>query len=541
MKRRTLLAGAGLTGAGLTGAGLTGAGLTGIGAATLARPAVAQPANVLRFVPQANLANPDPIWTTATVATNHGYMVWDTLYGIDDALVAHPQMCAGETVSDDKLTWDFTLRDGLRFHDGAPVRAIDCTTSINRWAQRNPFGTQLLLQAAEIAPLDDRRFRIRLRTPFPHMLYALGANGCFMMPERMARTPASEQVKEFVGSGPFRFLPGEWVSGASAAYARFDGYVPRAEPPQWFSGGKVVHFERVEWSVQPDSATAAAALRTGEVDWVEQPLIDLAGSLKAMPGVQVASYDALGVLAMVVVNHLHPPFDNPAVLRAILMATSQQEAVEAVVGDQAELGVVPAGFFVVGSPLANTAGIEALTTPRSMEAAQAALKAAGYGGEKVTLMAASDQEALMAISQVTQALWKRLGLNVDFQVMDWGTLVSRRVKQEPPGEGGWNAFCTTWAGLSVSNPGSSFPLQSIGKPGWLGWYSNPAMTALREQWLQAPALPEQKAVCEAIQREAFGNPPFLPLGQWKQPWAFRTSLKNFVKCGNVLFWGVERA
>ena len=350
MKRRTLLA-------------------SGV-AATLARPSIAQPARVLRFVPQANLANPDPVWTTATVAINHGYMVWDTLYGIDNALQPHPQMCAGQTVSTDGLSWEFTLREGLRFHDGEPVRAVDCTTSIKRWGQRDPFGVQLLSQADEIAPVDDRRFRIRLHTPFPSMLYALGAQNCFVMPERIAKTSASQQITEYVGSGPFRFLPKEWVSGASAAYARFDGYVPRAEPAEWFSGGKVVHFDRVEWVVQPDPATAASALQRGEVDWVEQPLIDLVGSLKEMPGVEVASYDALGVLAMVVVNHLHPPFDNPAILRAIMSATDQKEAVEAVVGDQAQLGVTPAGYFVVGAPMSNTAGLEALTGKRDVAGAQ---------------------------------------------------------------------------------------------------------------------------------------------------------------------------
>ena len=207
----------------------------------LARPALSQPARVLRFVPQANLANPDPIWTTATVATNHGYMVWDTLYGIDDALVSRPQLVAGHTVSDDRLTWVFTLGDGLRFHDGEPVRAIDCTTSINRWAQRNPFGAQLLRQTAEMTPIDDRRFRIRLSSPFPQMLYALGAGSCFVMPERVAKTSASQQISEYVGSGPYRFLPKEWVSGAAAAYERFDAYQPRSEPPQWLSGGKVAH------------------------------------------------------------------------------------------------------------------------------------------------------------------------------------------------------------------------------------------------------------------------------------------------------------
>ncbi len=525
MRRRSVLAG---------GAALAAS-------AGLSRPAVAQPAKTLRFVPQANLANPDPIWTTATVATNHGYMVWDTLYGIDDALRAQPQMCAGQTVSDDGLTWDFTLRDGLAFHDGEAVRGVDCTTSINRWAQRNAFGSQLLAQMDDMAATGDKTFRIRLKTPFRQMLYALGATGCFVMPERVAKTSPNTMVTDYVGSGPFRFLPKEWDAGNFAAYARFDGYVPRQEAPQWFAGGKVAKFDRVEWIVQPDPATAAAALQRNEVDWVEQPLIDLVGSLKKMRGVEVASYDELGVLAMVVVNHLHPPFDKPAVLRAILAATSQGDCVQAAVGDQAELGVAPVGFFVDGSPMASKVGFDGLGPAKDIKAAQAAIKAAGYNGEKITFMAASDMPALMAIAQVTQALWGQLGLNVDFQVSDWGTLVARRVKQDPPEQGGWNAFCTTWAGLSVTNPGSSFPLQAIGRKGWLGWYDNPKMTALKDQWFAAPDLPAQQAACRAMQMEAFADPPFVPLGQWKQPWAFRTSLKNFVRCGNVLFWGVERA
>jgi peptide/nickel transport system substrate-binding protein len=520
---------------------LLGGAAAAVAGSSLYRPSLAQPAKTLRFVPQANLANPDPIWTTATVAINHGYMVWDTLYGIDDALQPQPQMCAGQTVSDDGLTWDFTLREGLKFHDGQPVRGIDCTTSINRWAQRDAFGSQLRAQMNEMAPTGDKTFRIRLKTPFRQMLYALGATGCFVMPERMAKTSASTMVTDYVGSGPFRFLPNEWDAGNHAAYAKFEGYVPRQEAPQWFAGGKVAKFDRVEWIVQPDPATAAAALQKNEVDWIEQPLIDLVGSLKKMQGVEVVSYDKLGVLAMVVVNHLYPPFDNPAVMRAILAATNQQDCVEAAVGDQTALGVTPVGFFVDGSPMASKVGLDRLGPAKDLSAARAAIKAAGYKGEKITFMAASDQPALMAIAQVTQALWGQLGLNVDFQVSDWGTLVSRRVKQDSPGQGGWNAFCTTWAGLSVSNPGSAFPLQAIGRKGWLGWYDNPEMTKLREQWFAAADVPAQQAVCQNIQLEAFANPPFIPLGQWKQPWAYRTSLKSFVRCGNILFWGVERA
>ena len=135
-------------------------------------------------------------------------------------------------------------------------------------------------------PLDDKRFQIRLKKRFRQMTYALGATNCFMMPERMAKTPAIEQIKEYIGSGPFIFKQDEWVSGAKAVYVKNAGYVPRQEKPEYFSGGKVVNFERVEWIVEPDPATAAAALQTGEVDWLEFPVLDLLPMLRKVDGLR---------------------------------------------------------------------------------------------------------------------------------------------------------------------------------------------------------------------------------------------------------------
>ena len=215
--------------------GLAMSGGPAVAATALARPTIAQngSATRVRFVPQANLANPDPVWTTATVAINHGYMVWDTLYGINDALAGQPQMVAGHETSADELTWTFTVRDGLKFHDNEPVRALDCTTSIARWQVKDPFGQTLAARTEEMKPLDDKRFQIRLKQRFRQMTYALGAANCFVMPERMAKTPASEQIKEYVGSGPYVFRRDEWVSGASVAYEKFAGYVPRQEKPEY--------------------------------------------------------------------------------------------------------------------------------------------------------------------------------------------------------------------------------------------------------------------------------------------------------------------
>jgi peptide/nickel transport system substrate-binding protein len=513
--------------------------LAGAAAAGLARPAVAGGASVLRYVPQANLANPDPIWTTATVAQLHGYMVWDTLFGVDEGLVGRPQMLAGSDTSSDGLTWTMTLRDGLLWHDGETVLSRDCIASLQRWGKRDGFGQRLISQTAEMKVVDDKTFTIRLTKPFPVMGYALGANGCFMMPERIAKTDAFTQISEYVGSGPFKFLKNEWVSGASAAYAKFDTYMPRQEAPSYFAGGKVVNFDRVEWVIMPDPATAAGALQRGEVDWWENPLFDLLPMLKTAPGIKIEVLDPLGALGVVAVNHTQPPFDNPKLLQAMLVAINQQDYLDAVLGDQQSLGRT-AGFFIPGSPLANDVGMDKILGKRDVALAKKLVAESGYKGEPVVLMSPSDQPQLTAMAQVTDAFYKSIGLNSVYTSMDWGTLVSRRASHEPSDKGGWNSFCTTWGGLNVSNPGSHFPLRGNGAGGWFGWPTDPAMEALREKWFEAADVPAQQAVCKDMQRLAFQDLPFFPTGAWFTPTGYRNNLTGFVKAGFMLFWGVKR-
>jgi peptide/nickel transport system substrate-binding protein len=496
--------------------------------------------SVLRFVPAADLANPDPVWTTAGGAATHGYMIWDTLFGIDGTLTAQPQMLAGYETSPDELTWTFTLRDDLKFHDNEPVRSIDCTTSIARWAVKNPLGQTLTSRTHEMKPLDDKRFSIRLKQRFRQMAYAMGAGNLFVMPERMAKTPASQQIKEYVGSGPYVFKPGEWISGTSAAYERFRDYVPRQEKPTYYAGGKVAHFDRVEWIIQSDPNTAAAALIAGEVDWLEAPLLDMVPTFSRSPGCKVVNIDPFGSLAMLAFNHLHPPFDNPKLLRALLPAIDQEAFVRAWVGDLQEYGYYPVGFFTAGTPMANEAGMEAFTAPRDLDKARRLIVDAGYDNQKIVFMAPSDLPEIMALSHVARDLLVRLGMNVDFQVMDWGTLVARRAKQDAPERGGWNIFCTTWQGLWVANPGNSFPLRANGRQAWFGWPTDADIEALREAWLDAPDPSTQKALCAQIQRQAFESIPFMPLGQWFYPRAVRSDLTDFVRCQDVLFWGVRR-
>jgi peptide/nickel transport system substrate-binding protein len=525
MKRRTLLA----------------AGAATAVSGGLARPSLAQGARVLRFVPEANLANPDPIWTTATVAYTHGYMIWDTLYGLDEKLMPQPQMAAGHEESADGLTFTITLRDGLKFTDGEPVRAADCVQSIMRWSKRNPMGGTLMGRTNELVALDDKRLQFRMKKRFQITAYVLGGEGCFIMPERVAKTDAFTMVTEYVGSGPFKFLKDEWVSGASAAYSRNDAYVPRQEAPSMWAGAKIANFDRVEWKILPDAATAAAALKRGEIDWWQNPISDLIPDLRKDKNIKTEVLDPLGALGVARFNHLHAPFDNVKLRQALLPGIDQAEILQAYYGDLAgELGKTGAGFFTTGSPYANDAGMEALTSKRDMDKVRRLVKESGYKGEEVLLMSPTDQPVLFATAQVLADFLKKAGLNVNYQVMDWGTLVARRAKKDPPSQGGWSMFCTTWAGLSTANPGSSQILRGNGVDGWFGWPTMPKMEALRDAWFDAPDLAAQQKITREMQLLAFEEVPELPTGMFFTPTAYRSNLTGVIKSGVPLMWGIKR-
>jgi peptide/nickel transport system substrate-binding protein len=507
----------------------------------LATPALAQAQKPLRFIPQANLTALDPIWTTAVITYNHAYMVYDQLYGYDGAGNIRPQMAEGHTVSQDQLTWTFTLRDGLKFHDGEKVLAKDCAQSLRRWGSRDSFGQVLMKYVNEIVALDDKKFEIRLKKPCPQLLFGLGARQSFIMPERLAMKPGTEQVTDPVGSGPFRFLRDEWVSGAKAVYAKFDGYVPRQEPPAFFAGGKVAHFDRVEWTVQPDPATAAAALQKGEVDWLEQPLIDLCPMLNKSPGCYTKVTDPGGWLMFMVMNNLNPPLDNVKVRQAILAAMDQKTFIESVVGDQKDLEIVPTGLFAPTFPMASTVGFDKLAPPRDIAKAKQMLAESGYKGEPVMIMSPSDQPALATMSEVARDMFQQIGLKVDYQSMDWGSVVTRRANQSPVDKGGWGCFITVMSPLTSANPGSMLVLRGNGRQGWFGWPTDPELETLRESWFDAPDLAAQKAIADRIQAHYFDTVNFLPLGRMRQPMAFRSDIQDVVSASFPVFWGARRA
>lgn len=516
--------------------------------ATLAAPALTQPAaaRTLRFVPQANLTVMDPIWTTAYVTRNHGFMVWDTLYGLDAQYRPQPQMVEGHTLEDDNRRWTFTLRPGLRFHDGEPVRSADVVASLKRWMARDAFGAKMATVVTEVTALDDRRFQVRLSKPFPLMLDALAkptSNAPFIMPERIAATDPFTQIRpeQMIGSGPFRFKRDEFNSGSLVVYEKNTAYRPREQgEPSFTSGPKVVNFDRIEWRIIPDAATVAAALQAGEIDWWEQPTGDYLQLLGRNRNIAVEVQDELGLVAVMRPNHLHAPMNNPKFRQALIRAVKQSDYMQAVIGTDPKLHRKGVGAFTPGTPLATDVGI-ADVYAEDTAAAKRLLAESGYNNERMVLLATTDLPSLVALSQVGGGMFRDLGINLDTQAMDWGSVVQRRASKEPLDRGGWSVFFTFWAGLDHLNPASHHMLRGQGDAGFIGWPTSERLEQLRDAWFEAPTLDAQKTIAADLQRQMFIDVPYVPLGQYFQPIAYRRTLAGPMAAGGVpVFWNVRR-
>src|SRR5229473_707722 len=506
-------------------------------------PAKAQQ-KTLRFVPQADLRSIDPIWTTAYITRNFGYMVFDTLFALDKDLQPQPQMVDRWTVGDDKLSYRFTLRDGLKWHDGQPVRAADCVASLERWGKRDTLGQKLMEAVGEIQAVDDKTFTIRLKSPFPLILDGLGklsSNVPFMMPERLAKTDPFQQLSEAIGSGPFKFVKEEWVPGSKAVFIKNTDYAPRKEPPSLASGGKIAKVDRVEWLYIPDVATASAALNAGEADWYEQPPADIIPVFAANKDVVVNTVDPLGNMGVLRFNHTLPPFDNPKMREAVLNLVDQKDYMRAVAGDEKYWKVCGAIFICGGTPFESNAGADVLLKGPNPAKAKQLIQEAGYKGERIVLLSATDQPIVHGQALVNKEALGRAGLNIDLQANDWGTLITRRASKEPIDKGGWNLFHTWTSAPDMLSPALNIPLRGNGAKAWFGWPTDPKLEELIDAWFKAPDPAAQKTLAEQIQVEAYTTAiPYVLTGQFVVPTAYRKNIEGIIIAPVPFLWNVEK-
>lgn len=496
---------------------------------------------VLRVVPQADLKILDPTWTTAFVTRNHGFMIYDTLFGIDEQGRVQPQMVGNTETSKDLKVWTFTLRPGLAFHDDKPVTAEDVVASLNRWGKRDVFGQKLFGELERIEVLNSDTFRLSFKKSFPLVPEALakaGPNVPFIMPKRVADTPADKQITDTTGSGPFIFKKDEYRPGKRVIYIKNMKYKPRSEPASGTAGGKQVFVDRVEWIILNDSKAQVDALINGQVDMIEftpaefYPLLYINKQIELQQLIPPIPFTAH-------YNHLIPPFDNPKIARAAIMAIDQKALMRSQMLFEAMYKTC-LSIYPCGSPYASDKTAYFTGKPR-FEEAKRLLQEAGYDGKPIVIMLPTDFAILNKFPAVYAKLLKQAGFNVDLQEVEWGTLLSRRAKKDPVENGGWNIFITGWGSADSISPVMYSPLTGSGVKGYFGWPKDDRLEALKTQFLEAPDEVTRKRLAEAIQLRSFEVGVIGPIGESTTPTAVRRgTVTGLLKAPTVLYWNIRK-
>jgi peptide/nickel transport system substrate-binding protein len=495
----------------------------------------------LTAVMHSDLRMLDPVITTAHITRDHAYMIYDVLIAVDENFKPQPQM-AEWTVSDDGKTYTFTLRDGLKFHDGAPVTAADVVASLERWAKRDTGGQLIMDITDSLKANDDKTIVWTLKEPFAPFLDTIAKQSAlppFIMPARIAATPADTAITEHIGSGPFKFVPAEFQPGVGVTYIKNEDYVPRSEPASWMAGGKVVNVDKVRWVTMTDAQTAANALTSGEIDYIEQVPVDLVPLFEGDDTVVLEQRDPLGYQTMGRLNFKHAPFDNPDIRRAAFLAMSQEPVLAALMADPNYYKVCGA-IFGCGTPNATDVGSESLVAKGNIEEAKELLKKAGYDGKPVVLMQPTDVSSLSPQPVVAAQQLRAAGFTVDMQPMDWQTLVGRRASKDEPAKGGWNMFFTNWQIPEIATPLNSVMLNGRGDQAWFGWPVDEKIEALKKEYVAAKTPEEQKAAVEKIQAQTLENVLYIPLGEYNPPQGRRTNVVDMLGSPVPVFWNVKK-
>ena len=516
-----------------------------LGATLLAAPVSAQSppssTRTLRVVMHSDLKILDPIWTTAYIVRNHGYMIYDQLFALDETLEPRPQMVDSWRVSDDKLLWTFKLRDGLKWQDGPPVTTADVLASIKRWTAKDVLGGLLATFTREMKAVDERTFQIALKEPLGLMLKALAKSASvplLIMPKRVAETPVSQQISDTTGCGPFVFKRDEWKPGEKVVYVRNPDYKPRAEPPSGLAGGKVARLDRIEWVWISDTQTQINALVTGEIDMLEAPAHDLLPVLEKDKNIEIFVPDTLGNTYVLRMNWKQPPFNDLRYRRAVEYALNQADFLKAVIGDPRYYKVCKA-MFGCGTKLENHAGMDGILES-NFEMSKKILKDAGYDGTPIVVLQTSDNPVLTNLAPVAKELLERGGFKVDMQTMDWNTQVTRRAKKDPVSKGGWNISMTAATAVLLLDPVNNHYAEASGDRAQFGWPYDEEIEKLRAEFVRETDPKEQFALAEKVQKRIMDQGVTIPLGQYVQPLARRKNVSGNLKSPVTVFWNVVK-
>ncbi|BCG82829.1 peptide ABC transporter substrate-binding protein [Mesorhizobium sp. 113-3-3] len=485
----------------------------------------------------------DPIVSTAYSSGNHGLAIYDTLFALDSKLMPQPQMVGKWGVSDDKKKYTLELRDGLGWHDGTPVTAADCVASIRRWGQVDPGGQLIMARASDISKIDDKTFTIALKEPLGTLLDILGkaSTPClFIMREKDADHPATEEVNANIGSGPFKFNDALAKPGASFTYDRNEQYVPRSEASDGFSGGKVVNVDRVIWDNIADQQTAFSALQSGEVDFLSSPPADLYPAIESDSNLELQVLNKAGNVYFMRMNCLQKPFDNVKARQAMLYLIDQEAFMRTTFPPEYISTVT--SVFGNHTPYSNDENTGWYKKGGDPEKAKQLFKEAGYAGEKVILLQATSDPFDNNAMQLLAATLRKIGVNAELAPSDSAGFSARLRNKGPVENGGWSIFETYESDYERSDAGGNPTLSANGEEGWLGWPKSDEYEALRAKWAVVETLEERKALARKMQQEYWNFVGTVLLGSVVSPIARRKALTGLIGMpGLTPMWNMQKA
>ncbi len=508
--------------------------------AVMAAPAFAE--SVLRIKMTGDLQHLDPLWSTSYPVRDMSYLVYDTLFSTDADYKVQPQMVDTYTVSEDGLTYAFTLRDGLKWQDGAPVTSADCIASLERWMSKDTLGGVLKGHLDRFEKTDDKTFKIVLKEPWALTMSALGKISSyvpFMMPERLAKEASDKPIKEVIGSGPYMMKMDEWVPGSKAVLVKNPNYVPRKEPPSMMAGGKIAGVDRIERIIIPDDVSAVNALIAGEVDYLETIPPDLIKLVENNPDIVVGPRGSLGIDAELVLNHLQPPLDNVLVREAVQYAIDQTQIQQAYNGARTDLYKLCPSLYGCGGPYTTDVNSDRIMA-HDTEKAKALLKEAGYDGTPLVVMHPTDIKwhddvATVAIQQLREA-----GFVVDDRPVDIATTFSWRTKKDPVSAGGWHIFNAGWGVIDLMDPATNVFMTGACDKAWYGWPCDEEMQKLRAAFLSAHTDEERKDIAVKMQARANDVVPAVGGGQTVQVSAWRKDVTGIIDAPVQILWNVTK-
>ncbi|MCQ9617999.1 ABC transporter substrate-binding protein [Paenalcaligenes niemegkensis] len=497
----------------------------------------AQEPVTLKVATHASLRLLDPMTSTADITRDHSYAVYETLFSLDSKYEPKPQMVGDYSVSEDQLEWVFNLRDGLIFHDGAPVTAEDVVASLKRWFNRDITGGRIGAVTESIEAIDEKSFKIQLSEPYGLMLDSLAKRNShvpFIMPKRIAETPSDQSISEVIGSGPLRFVAEEFQPGVRVVYEKHQDYTPRPEPMDALSGGREVKVDRVEWISFPDAQTAINALQKGEIDIIERLNHDMAGLLQDKKSVVVHRSGDMQSPA-IRLNWLQPPFDNIENRRAALHAINQQDFMDALIGDPDGYKVCQS-LFGCDTPLASDLGV----VEPDLEKAKELLKQGGYNGESTVVLNITDNPTFQGLAPMTAQVLRSIGMKVDMPSMDFATYFSRRKLKTPSSEGGWSVAFGGWSLMDLTSPIANINLDTRGEIGYDGWSQDDLMGKLKDDFARATTRDEQKSIAAKIQERAYELVFYIPLGNYYNYSAHHESVGRLPQTPVSVYWNIEK-